>query len=492
MEELVFLAFDLGAESGRSVIGRLAEGCLHTRELTRFANSPLRVVGHQHWNINALFGEIKKGMKAALAEAGGQPRSLAVDTWGVDFGLLDQGGMILGLPFAYRDDRTKGAMEEFFRRLPKEDIYRRTGIQFLPFNSLYQLFVTARDNPDILERARSLLFMPDFFNFLLAGQKVSESTIASTSQMLDPRTRVWDETILSAAGVPLSLMPDVLTPGTLVGNLLPSVAEETGLQETQVIATAGHDTAAAVVAVPADGEDWAYISSGTWSLLGRELPSPLISPQTLAANFTNEGGVAGKTRFLKNITGLWLLQQCRMEWSAGVDLSYDELTRMAGEAPPFQAFLDPDCPDFLNPPSMTEAIRRYCLKTGQEQPPTPAGTARSILESLALKYRFGLEQLRLLTARPVNRIHVIGGGSRNGTLCQFTADAAGLTVLSGPAEATAIGNIMVQAMAFGYVDTLAEVRSIIRDSVNVKSYEPSPEAGWERAYERFREVTGLC
>ena len=492
MEEQIFLAFDLGAESGRSVIGRLARGRLYTRELTRFPNTPLRVVGHLHWNINALFGEIKKGMKVALAEAGCPPQSLAVDTWGVDFGLLDRSGMLLGLPYAYRDDRTKGAMEEFFKRLPREDIYRRTGIQFLPFNSLFQLFVTTRDYPDILERAGSLLFMPDFFNFLLAGQKATESTIASTSQMLDPQTRTWDETILSAAGIPASLMPDVLAPGTLVGNLLGSVAEETGLRETQVIATTGHDTAAAVAAVPAQGEDWAYISSGTWSLLGMELPSPLISPQTLAANYTNEGGVAGTTRFLKNITGLWLLQQCRREWSPGGDLGYDELTRMAGEAPPFQAFLDPDCPDFLNPPSMTEAIRRYFLRTGQEHPPAPAGTARCILESLALKYRFVLEQLRLLTARPISRIHVIGGGSRNGTLCQFTADAAGLTVLSGPAEATAIGNIMVQAMAFGYVDSLAEIRSIIRDSVDVKNYEPSQEAGWDRAYERFREVTGLC
>lgn len=491
MEEQVFLAFDLGAESGRSVIGRFAGGRLRTRELTRFPNTPLRVVGHLHWNISPLFGEIKKGMKAALAEAGCQPQSLAVDTWGVDFGLLDRSGMLLGLPYAYRDDRTKGAMEEFFKRLPQEDVYRRTGIQFLPFNSLFQLFVTARDHPDILERAGSLLFMPDIFNYLLAGQKATESTIASTSQMLDPRTQVWDETILSAAGVPASLMPDVLTPGTLVGSLLGSVAEETGLRKTQVVATAGHDTAAAVAAVPARGEDWAYISSGTWSLLGTELPSPLISPQTRAANFTNEGGVSGTTRFLKNITGLWLLQQCRREWSAGGDLSYDELTRMAGDAPPFQAVLDPDWPDFLSPPSMTEAIRRYCLETSQEHPLTPAGTARCILESLALKYRFVLEQLRLLTGRTINCIHVIGGGSRNGTLCQFTADAAGLTVLSGPAEATAIGNIMVQAMAFGYVDTLAEVRSIVRDSVNVKSYEPRHEAGWDRAYERFREVTGL-
>ncbi len=492
MEEALFLAFDLGAESGRSVLGRLTGSRLQTRELNRFANSPLRVVGRQHWDINALFGEIKKGLKAALAEAGSQPLSLGVDTWGVDFGLLDQEGMILGLPYAYRDSRTEGAMDEFFKHIPRENIYRRTGIQFLPFNSLFQLFVTARDNPDTLERARSLLFMPDFFNFLLSGQRASESTIASTSQMLDAHTRTWDETILSAVGVAPSIMPDILTPGTLLGSLLPALADETGCRTTQVIATAGHDTASAVVAAPAEGRDWIYISSGTWSLMGMELPSPLISPKTLAANFTNEGGVAGTTRFLKNIAGLWLLQQCRREWSAGGSLSYEELARMAEDAAPFQVFLDPDYPDFLNPPSMTEAIRRYCLRTGQPPPQDPPGTARCILESLALKYRFTLEQLRLLTAREIGRIHVIGGGSRNRTLCQFTADATGLTVLSGPAEATAVGNIMVQAMAFGFVKSLAQSRAIVLDSVKVERYSPRKKSSWDRAYERFREVTGLC
>ncbi|MFZ2055299.1 MAG: rhamnulokinase family protein [Candidatus Aminicenantales bacterium] len=491
MESRLFLAFDLGAESGRTVLGRLSERRIQTRELTRFPNAPVHVLGHQHWNVYGLFEEIKKGIKAGLAEAGKQLESLAVDTWGVDFGLLAGDGTILGLPYAYRDDRTEGAMEGFFKRMPRKDIYERTGIQFLPFNSLFQLFATARDSPTLLERAESLLFMPDIFTFLLTGEKTSEFTIASTSQVLDPRLRTWDETILSALGLSSRIMPDVLAPGTVIGTLLPSVSEDTGLQDTQVIATASHDTAAAVAAIPASGENWAYVSSGTWSLMGVELPSPLIAPQTLAANFTNEGGVAGTIRFLKNIAGLWLLRQCRKEWSRSMELSYDELIRMAGEAPPFKVFVDPDCPDFLNPQSMPEAIRKFCLRIGQVPPLSPAETVRCILESLALKYRQTLDQVRLLTGRAIERLHVIGGGSRNELLCQFTADATNLTVLAGPAEATATGNIMVQALALGYVGSLSEIRAIVRNSVKVKTFEPAGRADWDRAYERFRYVTGL-
>ena len=491
MDSRLFLAFDLGAESGRTFLGRLSEGRIRTRELTRFPNAPTYFLGHQHWNVYGLFEEIKKGMEAGSAEAGKPLESLAVDTWGVDFGLLAGDGTILRLPYAYRDGRTEGAMEGFFKRMPREDVYERTGIQFLPFNSLFQLFATARDNPALLKRAETLLFMPDLFTFLLTGEKASEFTIASTSQILNLRIRTWDEAILSALGLSSRIMPDVLAPGTMVGTLLPSVSVETGLQEIPVIATASHDTGAAVAAIPASGEDWAYISSGTWSLMGVELPSPLITPQTLAANFTNEGGVAGTIRFLKNIAGLWLLQQCRKEWSKSMDLSYDELTRMAAEAAPLKVFVDPDCPDFLNPPSMSEAIRNFCLRTGQVPPPSPAETVRCILESLALKYRYTLDQVRLLTAKEVKRIHVIGGGSRNELLCRFTADATHLTVLAGPAEATATGNIMVQALALGYVKTLSEIRAIVRNSVNVRAYQPTGWADWDSAYERFRDVTGL-
>ena len=491
MEKSVFLAFDLGAESGRTVLGRLENGRVRTQELTRFPNAPVQVLGHLHWNIYSLFEEIKKGMRAGLAEAGTQPVSLAVDAWGVDFGLLSLDGTVLGLPYAYRDARTQGVMEEFFARLPRNEVYERTGIQFLPFNTLFQLFAAIKQSPGLIEQAGALLFMPDLFSYLLSGEKANEFTIASTSQLLDPRTRTWDGALLSALGVPPRLMQNIVFPGTLLGALSPSVSRETGLGETLVVATASHDTAAAIAAVPASGEDWAYISSGTWSLMGVELGSPLINPAVLSANFTNEGGIAGSTRFLKNIAGLWLLQQCRKEWSSGQALDYDELTRLAGGASPFGAFIDPDCPDFLNPPNMTEAIRSFCLRTGQRPPQTLAATGRCILESLALKYRWTLDELRRLTGRSIERIHIIGGGSRNEKLCQFTADATNLPVFSGPAEATAIGNIMAQALAMGHVGSVAEIREIVRDSVDMNTYQPDRAAEWDRAYIRFREAVGL-
>jgi rhamnulokinase len=491
METSFFLAFDLGAESGRTVLGRLEKGKLHARELTRFANGPVRVLGHLHWNIYGLLEEIKNGIRAGLAESGNRLTSLAVDTWGVDFGLLTRDGTILGLPFAYRDSLFQGAMEEFLAILPPDEVYGRTGIQFLPFNTLFQLYAASKRRPGLLEQASALLFMPDLFSYLLTGRKATEGTIASTSQLLDPRSQTWDETLIAAAGAPSSLLQEIVSPGTLWERLSPEVSSETGLPSTPVIATASHDTAAAIAAVPAAGEDWAYISSGTWSLMGVELHSPLINSAVLAANFTNEGGVSGRVRFLKNIAGLWLLQQCRKEWSSGGALGYEELARMADEAAPFEAFIDPDSPDFLNPPSMPEAVAEYCRRRGQKPPGTSGATVRCILESLALKYRWTLDELRRLTEKPIARIHIIGGGSRNGRLCQFTADATDLPVLAGPAEATAMGNLLTQALAAGRVDSLEEIRSIVRGSVDFKEYAPEHEAEWDRAYARFREVAEL-
>jgi rhamnulokinase len=491
MEMSFFLAFDLGAESGRTLLGRLDKGRLFARELTRFPNAPVRVLGHLHWDIHGLLEEIKKGIREGLAESGNGLTSLAVDTWGVDYGLLAPDGTVLGLPLAYRDSQFQGAMEEFFGVFPREQIYERTGIQFLPFNTLFQLFAASRRSPGLIARAGALLFMPDLFSYLLTGRKAAEYTIASTSQMLDARSRTWDGALLSAAGVPPSLMQEIIAPGTLLGFLSPEVLGETGFPKIPVVATAGHDTAAAIAAVPAAGEDWAYISSGTWSLMGVELRAPLIDSAALAANFTNEGGVSGRVRFLKNIAGLWLLQQCRKEWSAGRALDYDELARLAAEAPAFEAFVDPDSRDFLNPSSMPDAVAAYCRRTGQRPPSSIGATVRAILESLALKYRGTLDELRRLTEKPIGRIHVIGGGSRNGRLCQFTADATGLPVLAGPAEATAMGNLMIQAMAAGQVGSLEEVRSIVRESVELKEYEPDQPAVWDRAYARFREVVGF-
>jgi len=491
MEKNFYLAFDLGAESGRTILGRLENGRILIRELTRFPNGPIQVLGHLHWNIYSLFEEIKKGMRTGLLEAGTPPASLAVDTWGVDFGLLGSDGTVLGLPYAYRDSRTQGVMAEFFELLPRNEVYEHTGIQFLPFNTLFQLFAAIRRSPGSIAQAAALLFMPDLFSYLLTGEKASEFTIASTSQLLDPRTRNWDGQLLSALGIPPRLLQNIVSPATLLGPVGPWISQETGLRETAVIATASHDTAAAIAAIPASGEDWAYISSGTWSLMGVELGSPLINPAALSANFTNEGGIAGSTRFLKNIAGLWLLQQCRKEWASGSALGYDELTRLAREVSAFNAFIDPDCPDFLNPPNMAEAIRSYCRRTGQKAPQSLAEIVRCILESLALKYRWTLEELRRLTGKTINRIHIIGGGSRNEMLCQFTAEATNLPVLAGPSEATSIGNIMGQAMAMGQVGSVADVRTIIRDSFVVKPFGPCGSAEWDRAYARFREVAGL-
>ena len=488
METSFFLAFDLGAESGRTILGRLEKGRLVTRELTRFPNGPVQVQGHLHWDIQALFEEIKKGIGAGLAESGSRLTSLAVDTWGVDFGLLSPDGTVLGPPYAYRDSLFRGAMEEFLTLFPREKIYERTGIQFLPFNTLFQLYSVSRRRPELIGPAGALLFMPDLFSYLLTGRKGAEFTIASTSQLLDPRSKRWDEGLLGAAGVPLSLMQRIVPPGSPWGFLSPEVSRATGFPKTPVIATAGHDTAAAVAAVPAAGEDWAYISSGTWSLMGVELHSPLINSAALEANFTNEGGVGGRIRFLKNIAGLWLLQQCRKEWSLSRARDYDELVRLADEAAPFEAFVDPDSPGFLNPPSMPEAITEYCRRTAQKPPLSMGATVRCILESLAFKYRRTLDELRRLTGQRPARIHVIGGGSRNERLCQFTADATGLPVLAGPAEATAMGNLMVQAMAAGQVGSLEEIRSIVRGSVELEEFAPESADEWDRAYARFREA----
>ena len=479
------LAFDLGAESGRAVLGRLEGGRLNVREVRRFSNVPLDLFGHIHWNIYALLEEMKKAMEACAGEG---PASVGVDTWGVDFGLLARDGTVLGLPYCYRDSRNRGAMADYLKLVPREALYEATGIQFMPFNTLFQLYAMVRDRSPLLDAASDLLFMPDLFNYLLTGKKASEFTMATTSQMFDPRKRAWQTGLFQAMGFSRKILQEVVEPGTVLGPLLPGVAAGTGLGEVPVVATASHDTAAAVAAVPAEGGDWAYISSGTWSLVGVEERAPVITREALERNFTNEGGVAGTTRFLKNVTGLWLVQQCRKAWPSAREAGYEELARQAGEAPPFRALVDPDDPGFLNPPDMPEAIRAYCRRTGQAPPATEASLVRSILESLALKYRLVVEQIEAVVGHPVGRIHVIGGGSRNRLLCQFTADATGRPVSAGPAEATAVGNILVQAMALGLVGSLDELRAVVRESFRPASYEPRQDPAWGAAYGRFRDL----
>ncbi len=484
-----FLAFDLGAESGRAVLGRISGGRLTMEEVRRFPNSPLHVSGHLHWDIHGLLAEMKKAMAACLDGQGRRPSSIGIDTWGVDFGLLDGQGSVLGLPFCYRDARTEGAMDGYFKLVPPKDIYQATGIQFLPFNTLFQVYSMVRDRSPLLDSASSLLFMPDLFGYLLTGRRVSESTIASTSQMLDPRTRKWREGLFRAMGLSETMLQDIIEPGTFLGPLSPGTAAETGLGPVPVVVVAGHDTASAVAAVPASGEDWAYISSGTWSLVGVETSRPLITAEAFEKNFTNEGGVAGKTRFLKNVTGLWLLQGCRRSWAAaGKQYSYEELAAAAEEAPAFACLIDPDHPLFLNPPDMPEAIRTFCARTGQTAPETPAAFARTIFESLALKYRLVLDDLKGITGRPISTVHVIGGGSRNTLLCRFTAEAAGAPVMAGPAEATSLGNISLQAMALGVLKDIGEARAMIAGSFQPRRYEPGTGQTWTEALSRFRNI----
>lgn len=485
-----FLAFDLGAESGRCILGKVENGKLSLREISRFANGMVFILGHWHWNIFRLFEEVKRGMKVCAVDESTHPESIAFDTWGVDFGLLSRDGSILGLPYAYRDSRTEGAMEKFFKKIPRRRVYELTGIQFLQFNSLFQLFSMKRDNSSLLKAAGDLLFMPDLFNYLFTGEKKTEFTFATTSQLYNPRQKGWDDELFASLGVPKSIMQEVIEAGTQIGNLNQAVGRETGMSEVAVIAVASHDTGSAVAAVPAQGEDWAYISSGTWSLVGIEVKKPIINDQALDLNFTNEGGIQGTFRFLKNIVGFWPLQECRRAWASKRLYSYDELIEMAACAQPFPALIDLDWPGFLNPPDMPEAIRQYCKKTGQRAPASEAEFVRSILESLAVKYRLTLDQLKQISPHPLRRIHVIGGGAKNRLLNQFTANATGLPVIAGPVEATSAGNIMVQALCLGKVTSFLEMREVIRNSFKLERYEPEQSSEWDSAGERFRNIVG--
>ncbi|MDZ7394063.1 MAG: rhamnulokinase [candidate division KSB1 bacterium] len=480
-----YLAFDFGAESGRAMLGVVSDRSMELHELHRFANRQVTRQGHLHWDMNYLRAELERGLGAAAAAGHKELSGIGVDTWGVDFGLLDDKNQLIHDPYAYRDARTAGMMEKVFALVPREELYRLTGIQFMQFNSLFQLACTAWTEPDRLAEARTLLFMPDLFTFFMTGEKSCEYTIASTSQMLNARTRTWETSLFGRLGLPEHIFLPLTKPGTRVGPLASQVAERTGLPRVDVIAPASHDTASAVAAVPAGSGSWAYLSSGTWSLLGVELQEPVISEQSLQGNFTNEGGVGGTIRFLRNTMGLWLLQRCRRDWEAtGTSLSYEELVALAREAEPFGALVDPDDPSFLNPPNMPEAIVAFLRKTGQAIPDSKGGFVRCILESLALKYRFLLERIRLITGEQPQVLHIVGGGSRNELLNQFTADATGIPVLAGPVEATAAGNVAIQAMATGQIGSLTEARALIARSFPLKEYRPQESAAWEDAYGR--------
>jgi rhamnulokinase len=487
--ETAFLAVDLGAESGRAVLGRFDGERMALEEVHRFPNMPVRLLDGLHWDVLRIIGEVKDALAKAAKNAG-RIESLGVDAWGVDFGLLDRDGSLISNPYHYRDPRTEGMEERAFDRLPREEIYEVTGIQFMPINTLYQLL--AMEGSPLLGAAQTLLLVPDLIGYWLTGEKACEFTIASTTQLCDARSGGWARGLMEKMGFPPHIFAEIIPPGTQLGSLLPEVAEETGVKERlPVTAVTSHDTASAVVAVPAESENFAYISSGTWSLVGVELPEPAVTPEGMHANFTNEGGFGGTTRFLKNVMGLWLLQECRRTWARdGRDYCYEELTRLAEAAPTAGSILDPDHPTFLLPGDMPERIRRFCRETGQSPPEEPGAVVRCVLESLALKYRWVLERTERITGRRAEVIHVVGGGVRNTLLCQLTADATRRPVRAGPVEATALGNLMVQAYARGYLSSLEEIRAAVRGSpVEVRDYEPKgSEDEWEDSYEGLGRI----
>ena len=483
----VYLAFDLGAESGRAVLGRIHSGVLTTHEVHRFNNEPVEYGGSLHWDAPRLWFEMRRAL-AGLEQM--ELAGIGVDAWGVDYALLGEGGELLSNPYHYRDKRTDGMMDLVFQRVPREEIYRETGIQFMPINTLYQLFAAKRHTPKLLDAARTLVTIPDLFHYWLTGNAVSEFTNATTTQMVNPVTASWSEKLLEALGLPLNLLAQIVPPGSRVGILPAELRSHPGLPPTPVIAPASHDTASAVAAIAAR-DDTAFLSSGTWSLVGTELDSPLISSEALRLNFTNEGGVCGSTRFLKNVMGLWMLQQCRQSWSSvGQVFEYQELMEFASREPSFAHLVDPDDPSFLHPKSMPEAIDKFCDKTQQPRPKTPGAYVRTVLESLAFKYRLVISDLERLISRSISQIRVIGGGSKNRLLNQFTADATGRRVLAGPAEATALGNLGMQILSTGALASLAEVRVLIERSFPSEIFEPREPARWQQQWQRFQHYAG--
>jgi sugar (pentulose or hexulose) kinase len=479
---------DLGAGSGRVVAGIYDGLGLELAVLNRFPNDPVKKAESWHWDIDRLFTNVKQGIALAVKKYGDAVVSVGVDTWGVDYGLLDAQGKLLIAPYQYRDKRTDGMQEEAFRHLPRREIYERTGIQFMFFNTLFQLLAEAKSRTQIVQADR-LLFIPDLIHYFLTGVGVNEKSIASTSQLLNPHTQSWDHDLIKAMGLPDKIFGKLVDAGTTLGELLPAVTAETGAKKLRVITPAGHDTASAVVGVPSEEPDPVFLSSGTWSLMGRELAQPVISDASYQATFSNEGGVFNTTRFLKNIAGMWLLQESKRAWdAAGNNVSYDELESRAQTSPVFTAFIDPDAVDFQAPADMPAAIVAFCKKTGQTPPSDFGAFTRVIFESLALKYRRVKELLAQVTGKPISRVHVVGGGCKNQILNQFAADAMNCTIVAGPVEATSLGNLVMQLYALGEIRSLTEGRALVRRSVETKIFEPKNTAAWDDAYARFQKI----
>ena len=484
-----FLAVDLGATSGRTILGTLQNNKVELEELTRFENNIIQTCGHFYWDIYALYNEVLKSLQL-VAQKNIQIQSIGIDTWGCDFVCIAPDGAILRNPRSYRDPHTAGAMQRYFaEKISRQEVYQATGIQLMDINSLFQLYTMQRNNDSALHAASKILFMPDALSYLLTGKAVCEYTVASTSQMLSPVKKQLDERLLASVGLQREQFGAITFPGTTIGTLTPEVQKITGLGAIPVIAVAGHDTASAVAAVPASNKNFAYLSSGTWSLMGIETDEPIINDESYRKNFTNEGGVEGTTRFLKNICGMWIYERCRKEWQGQTGIGHAELQQAALQAEPFRSLINPDDACFANPEFMEKAIRQYCENTQQPIPQTHAEVCRCIFDSLALRYRQTLADLRAFAQFPIETLHIIGGGSRNEMLNQFTADSCGITVLAGPQECTALGNIMLQAKAAGQVNNIHDMRSIIAQSVDLKRFEPRDTVRWNEAYTRYINIT---
>lgn len=485
-----FIAFDLGAESGRAIAGILKDRRIALDVLHRFPTGAAPLGDTIYWDQPGIHRELRRGLAAYSAKYGRDLDGVATDSWGVDFGLLDKDGRLVGNPVHYRDKRNEGMPEALFSVLSKTDLMRTTGTQIMQFNTIFQLFYMTRKQKHLLDISESLLLIADLQNYFFCGEKAAEYTLASTTQMLDAVGRDWATGLLKQAGLPVDILPQVVSPCSVVGQIIPSIAEECNVKSAPVIAPACHDTASAIAAVPAQGDDWLYLSSGTWSLLGAELSEPLINEKTIALNFTNEGGVDGTIRFLKNIMGLWLIQECKRQWEReGDNIEYATLVQMASEAKPFTAIINPNHDDFIAPVGMPARIGEFCQRTGQAVPQTKGEIIRTAMESLALIYRYTFEQIEELTGRHYSTLHIVGGGTQNKLLTRFTADSLGRRVIAGPVEGTALGNILMQAMAVGELASLAEAREILRNSCEVEVFEPSADrSAWEAAYGKFREI----
>lgn len=481
------LAFDFGASSGRAIIGCFDGDKITLEEVHRFSNDPVSVGGTVYWDVLRLFYEIKQGIVKAKIAGGFD--SIGIDTWGVDFGLIDSEGKLMENPVHYRDTRTVGLVDEAFKTMPKEKLYGITGIQFMELNTLFQLISLKKYRPWMLERADKMLFMPDLFGYMLTGKMCAEYSIASTSQLIDLDKRTWSKEILDAFGIKESVFAPLVQPGTVLGELSKEICEECGVDPVPVISVCGHDTQSAITSVPCEDGDFAFLSSGTWSLFGTELDKPIVNETSMNINITNEGGFDGSTGFLKNIIGLWLIQESRRQWKReGKEYSYADLEKLALAAEPFKCFIDPDAPEFVPHGNIPERVREFCRKTGQYVPETVGEIMRCIYESLAMKYRLTFEKLRECTERDYPVIHVIGGGTKDGLLCQMTANSCDRTVKAGPIEATVMGNVAVQLMSDGSVKNIGQARKIVADSSELKTFEPKDTDKWAGAYEDFLKV----